>query len=183
MAFTPERVHLGGVGAKLWQRPEQPVGHEGKGKPIEEKERCRWLEGYALACAVQQACPQTVVGRVADCEGDSQEWFLDARPRVPHERAACLSRAKCNRRLAPGAAHDSLGEELQAARPLGRLGLELSRPADRPARRVTCSVKARPVTCHGARRPGGDYRPYSSGPSTPENSSPRTERSPLRGSY
>lgn len=159
VAFTPERVNLGVLGAKLWQRPEQPVGHERKSKPIEEKESFRWLEGSALACEVQQACPQTVVVSVADCEGDIQEWFLDAMHRVPHERAEFLIRAKCNRRLALGAAHDYLWEELQAARPLGRLNFELSRQADRPARRVTLSVKARPVTFHGARRPGGRLPP------------------------
>jgi hypothetical protein len=38
VAFTPERVNLGVLGAKLWQRPEQPVGHERKHKAIEEKE-------------------------------------------------------------------------------------------------------------------------------------------------
>ena len=47
VAFTPERVNMGVLGAKLWQRPEQPVGRERKRKPIEEKERYRWLEGYA----------------------------------------------------------------------------------------------------------------------------------------
>ena len=108
---------------------------------------------------MQQACPQTVVVSVADCEGDIQEWFLDAMHRVPHERAEFLIRAKCNRRLAPGAAHDYLWEELQAARPLGRLSFELSRQADRPARRVTFRVKARPVTFQGARRPGGRLPP------------------------
>lgn len=45
VAFTPERVHLGVLGAQLWQRPEQPVGRERKRKPIEEKESYRWLEG------------------------------------------------------------------------------------------------------------------------------------------
>lgn len=155
VAFTPERVNLGVVGAKLWQRPEEPVAHERARKPIEEKESYRWLEGYALACEVQQACSQTVVVSVADCEGDIQEWFLDAMRRSPHERAEFLIRAKCNRRLAPGAAHRYLWEEMQAARPLGKLTFKLSRQADRPARRVTLSVKAMPVTFNGARRPGG----------------------------
>ncbi len=45
VAFTPERVNLGVVGAKVWQRPEQPVGRERKHKPIEDKESYRWLEG------------------------------------------------------------------------------------------------------------------------------------------
>jgi hypothetical protein len=44
---------------------------------------------------------------------------------------------------------------MQAARPLGKLTCKLSRQADRPARRVTLSVKALPVTFNGARRPGG----------------------------
>jgi hypothetical protein len=159
VAFTPERVNLGVLGAKYWQRPEEPVAHERARKPIAGKESYRWLEGYALACEVQQACPQTVVVSVADCEGDIQEWFLDALHRVPHERAEFLIRAKCNRRLAPGAAPDYLWEELQAARPLGRLSFELSRQADRPARRVTLSVKARSITFKGTRRPGGRLPP------------------------
>jgi hypothetical protein len=159
VAFTPKRVNLGVLGAKLWQRPEEPVAHERARKPIEEKESFRWLEGYALACEVQQACPQTVVVSVADCEGDIQEWFLDAMHRVPHEGAEFLIRAKCNRRLASGAAHDYLWEELQAARPLGRVTFELSRQADRPSRLVTLIVRARPVTFQGARRLGGRLPP------------------------
>jgi len=159
VAFTPERVNLGVLGAKLWQRPEEPVAHERARKPIEEKESYRWLEGYTLACAVQQACPQTVVVSVADCEGDIQEWFLDAMNRPAEERAEFLIRAKCNRRLAPGTAHGYLWEEMQAARPLGKLTFKLSRQADRPARRVTLRVKALPVTFYGARRPGGRLPP------------------------
>lgn len=159
VAFTPKRVNLGVLGAKCWQRPEQPVGHTRKRRPIEEKESYRWLEGYALACEVQQVCPQTVVVSVADCEGDIQEWFLDAMSREGEERAEFLIRAKCNRRLAPGAAHDYLWEGMQAARPLGRINFELSRQADRPARRITLSVKARSVTFQGARRLGGRLPP------------------------
>jgi hypothetical protein len=159
VAFTPERVNLGVLGAKYWQRPEEPVAHERARKPIEEKESYRWLEGYALACEVQQACPQTVVVSVADCEGDIQEWFLDAMHRPGEERAEFLIRAKCNRRLAQGTEPSYLWEVMQRARPLGRITFELSRQADRPARRVTLSVKAMPVTFHGARRPGGRLPP------------------------
>jgi hypothetical protein len=119
VAFTPERVNIGVLGAKLWQRPEQPVGRERKRKPIEEKESYRWLEGYAVACEVQQACPQTLVVSVADCEGDIQEWFLDAMNRPTEERAEFLIRAKCNRRLAPGTVHGYLGRK---CRLLGRWG-------------------------------------------------------------
>src|SRR5262249_13947081 len=106
----------------------------------------RWLEGYALACEVQQAGPQTVVVSVADCGGDIQEWFLDTMSRAGEERAEFLIRAKCNRRLAPGVRHDYLWDEMAAARPLGKSTFRLSRQADRPPRRVTLTVTARPVT-------------------------------------
>jgi hypothetical protein len=159
VAFTLERVNLGVVGAKLWQRPEEPVAHERARKPIEEKESYRWLEGYALACEVQQACPQTGVVSVADCEGDIQEWFLEAMNRPAEERAEFLIRAKCNRRLAGGIRHEYLWDEMAAARPLGKLTFKLSRQADRPPRRVTVAVTARSVTFQGARRPGGRLPP------------------------
>ena len=108
---------------------------------------------------MKQACPQTVVVNVADCAGDIQEWFLDALGRPGGERVEFLIRAKCNRRLATGTEPRYLWEVMQRARPLGRITFELSRPADRPSRRVTLSVKAMPVTYNGARRPGGRLPP------------------------
>jgi hypothetical protein len=105
LAFTPERGDPGVSGAKLWQRPERPVGRERKHKPSEEAEGDRWLEGYALACEARPACPQAVAASVADCEGDIQEWCFDALSRSLQERAEALIRATCTRRLAPGAAH------------------------------------------------------------------------------
>jgi hypothetical protein len=100
-----------------------------------------------------------VVVSVADCEGDIQEWFLDAEGRSPDERAEFRIRAKCNRRLATAAAQSYLWEEMAAARPLGRMTFKLSRQADRVPRRVTLTVRARPVTFQGARRPGGRLPP------------------------
>jgi hypothetical protein len=102
VAFTPARLNLGVLGLQRWQRPEQPVAQERHRKPRAENERSRWLEGYQLACEVQQRCPNTLVVNVADREGDLHEWFLEARQRLPGERAECISRAKGNRRLAKG---------------------------------------------------------------------------------
>jgi hypothetical protein len=45
VAFTPERVNVGVVGMKVWQRPEEPVAQQRKRNPIAEKESYRWLEG------------------------------------------------------------------------------------------------------------------------------------------
>jgi hypothetical protein len=103
-AFTPERVNVGVVGMKVWQRPEAPLAQQRNSKPIEEKERYRWREGYQGACEVKQACPTTLVVNVADRDGDIQEWLVDAMRREPHQGAEVIIRAKCNRRLAPGAA-------------------------------------------------------------------------------
>jgi hypothetical protein len=35
VAFTPERVNLGVLGLRMWQRPEEPVAHERARKPIQ----------------------------------------------------------------------------------------------------------------------------------------------------
>jgi hypothetical protein len=60
----------GALGLRRWQRPEEPVAQERARKPIEEKESYRRLEGYQLACEVQQCCPETLVVNVADRGGD-----------------------------------------------------------------------------------------------------------------
>jgi hypothetical protein len=159
VAFTPERMNLGVLGLKMWQRPEQPVAQERHRKPLEAKESSRWLEGYQLACEVQQSCPATLVVNVADREGDIHEWFLEAMQRLPGERAEFIIRAKCNRRLANGKEPRYLWEEMQKARAAGRLTVELTRQPDRPPRQVTLRVTVKRVTFQGARRPGGRLPP------------------------
>ena len=88
---------------KVWQRPAQPVAPQRKRKPIAEKERYRWLEGYQGACKIKRAWPATLVVNIADREGDIQEWLVDAMRREPDQRAEWIMRATCHRRLAPGA--------------------------------------------------------------------------------
>jgi hypothetical protein len=131
------------------------VGQERKRKPIAEQESSRWLEGYQLACEVQQRCPDTLVVKVADREGDMHEWLLDAVRRVPEERAAFIIRAKCHRRLATGTEPHYLWEEMQKARAAGCITVEVTRQPDRPPRPVTLRVVVKRLTFHGARRPGG----------------------------
>jgi hypothetical protein len=159
VAFTPARLNLGVLGLKMWQRPEQPVAQERHRQPLAEQESSRWLEGYQLACEVQQSCPDTLVVNVADREGDIHEWFLDALQRLPGERAEFIIRAKCHRRIAKGQAPRYLWEELQKARAAGRMTVELTRQPDRPPRQVTLRVAVKRVPCNGARRPGGRLPP------------------------
>jgi hypothetical protein len=135
------------------------VGQERKRKPLEEKESARWLEGYQLACEVQQSCPKTLVVNVADREGDIHEWFLEAMRRLPGERAECIIRAKCNRRLAKETAPRYLWEDMQQARAAGHLTVDLTRQPGRPPRPATLSVAVKRVTFIGARRPGGRLPP------------------------
>jgi hypothetical protein len=96
---------------------------------------------------------------MADREGDIQEWLVDAMRREPHQRAEVIIRAKCNRRLAPGAAQRYLWAEMQQTPTLGTLTIELARQPERPPRPVTLAVTAIQVTFHGARRPGGTLPP------------------------
>jgi Transposase DNA-binding/Transposase DDE domain len=176
VAFTPERVNVGVVGMQVWQRPEEPVAQQRKSKPIEEKESYRWLEGYRGACEIKQTCPATLVVNMADREGDIQEWLVDAMHREPHQRAEMIIRAKCHRRLAPGAAQRYLWAEMQQTPSLGTLTLELARQPERPPRQVTLTVTATPVTFHGARRPGGTLPPVTvSAVYTKESSPPQGE--------
>ena len=134
VALTPQRVNLGILGLRMWQRPGEPVAHERARKPIAEKESYRWLEGYQLACEVQQRCPATLGVNVADREGDIQECLLEAMSRAAADRAEFIIRAKCNRRLGIGQGQGYLWPEMQSTRPLGRLTVEVARQGDRAPR-------------------------------------------------
>src|SRR5262249_12079987 len=159
VAFTPQRVNLGILGLRMWQRPEEPVAHERARKPIADKGSYRWLEGYQLGCEVQQRCPDTLVVNVADREGDIHECFLEAMSRAAVERAEFIIRAKCNRRIAQGQGHSYLWPALQTTRPLGQLTVEIARQPGRPARRATLAVATRRVLFNRARRAGGQLPP------------------------
>src|SRR5262245_40782778 len=159
VAFTPDRVNVGVVEMQVWQRPEEPGAQPRKSKPIEEKERSRWLEGYRGAWEIKQTCPATLVGNMADREGDIQEWWVDAMRREPDQRAEVLSRAKCHRRLAPGAAQRYGWAEMPQTPALGTRTLARARPPERPPGQGTPAATAPQVTFHEARRPGGTLPP------------------------
>jgi len=159
VAFTPERVNLGVLGLRMWQRPEEPVAQERARKPIEEKESYRWRESYQLAGEVQQRCPTTLVVNIADREGDIQECFVEARRREAADRAEFIIRAKCNRRLTMGHHQSYLWPEMQNTRPLGSCTVEVAHQRDRAPRQATLAVATRRVTFAGARRCGGRLPP------------------------
>src|SRR5262245_44470962 len=149
------------MGLKVWQRPDQPVAQQRQRKPLAEKASDRWRAGYHCAWAVQQACSAPCVVNMADRAGDIQEWLVDVLRREPGQRAEWLMRAKENRRLAPGAAQRYVWAEMQRTCCLGTRTIDLARQPDRQPRSVTLLVTAQPVTCSGARRPGGRLPPVT----------------------
>jgi hypothetical protein len=88
-----------------------------------------------------------------------REWFLDAIRRVPEERAECIIRVQCHRRLATGPAPRNWWEVMQKARAAGRITVDRPRQPYRPRQPVPRRVVSRRVTCQGARRPGGRLPP------------------------
>lgn len=146
VAFTPGRANLGVLGAKFWQRPEEPVAHLRGKKPIEEKESYRWLESYDLACEVQRQCPQTLIVSIADREGDIGDWFLNAQNRPLDEKAEFIVRAKCNRRTEKAVGEYSyLWEELSDSPVLGQLKIKTPRTGNKPSRKATLALHAKEV--------------------------------------
>jgi hypothetical protein len=164
VAFTPERVHLGGRGHHCWHRPEEPSGPQRKHRPLEAQERQRWLRGDERACQGQRPCPQTRVSNLADRAGDRHDWGLEAPHRPAPERVAVLSRAKCTRRGQGMPTESSLWEPRGHTPELGPVTLELPRRPGRGARQATLRGGARAVPCNGARRPGGTCPPVEVDP-------------------
>jgi hypothetical protein len=97
LALTPAKLCLGVVGSEQFDRAPQTLGKGRTRKflPIEEKESFRWLNGYRLACELQQKCGQTQLISVADCEADIYEIFVEVQ-RQSHP-ADFIIRARENR--------------------------------------------------------------------------------------
>ncbi len=117
-AETHARVPLGTVFLELWKRPEESVRAQRQGKPIEEKESFRWIEGYQAACDVQAQAPDTLVAALADREGDVYELFAEMLEYEPSQRAAWIVRAAQGRLVKDEAAR-KLTEKLKRAPTLG----------------------------------------------------------------
>jgi len=116
---------------------------------------------------------------MADSEGDIQEWFVDAMEREPGQRAEFIIRAKCNRRIVPGAAQRYVWTEMQQTRSMGTLTIEVARQPERPPRSATVSVTAQPVTFYGARRPGGTLPPVEVSAVYAKELSPPQDKTPV----
>jgi len=87
LAITPEGVPLGILGQKVWARDTKICSEQGeykrgkhKGKPIEDKESIKWIDGMDVTIAAREACPDTWVVGVGDREADVYDLFIYKRP-------------------------------------------------------------------------------------------------------
>ena len=91
-AFTENGTPLGGIGAKLWARPEEEptapkLSQAAKKKakaakkklPLEQKESFRWFEGIRETQKLAEQCPETLCVSLSDSEGDIYDLFAEGR--------------------------------------------------------------------------------------------------------
>jgi hypothetical protein len=92
IAFTPEGVPLGLLGAKCWAR-DGSSQEKDPNRPIEEKESVRWLESYRRVAEVQRLCPDTRLVSVGDRESDLYELLEEASAESSEPKPGLLVRA------------------------------------------------------------------------------------------
>ncbi len=168
LAVTPERLALGLVSSRTWARDLASFRKRKKkqGKPIEQKESYRWLEGYRQACAVAAAAPQTRVVALSDSEGDIYECYAAALS-VAGPKADWIVRACQDRCLRDGddTAERKLFDTVAAGPVLGELEVEVGqrkarardgskRRQARSARTARVRVQASPVVLQAPERAG-----------------------------
>ena len=161
IAITPEKINLGVLHAKPWQRPEIPIAHLRNKKPIEDKESYRWLEGYEIACQAQEAAKSSLIINIADREGDIHEWFALAASQPIERRAEYMIRAKCNRRIEQEDQdeYSYIWEELNNCVPFGSMQIQTPRRPNMPSRKATLAIKAKEITLVG--RQGKTRKPLT----------------------
>ena len=175
LAVTPERIPLGVVEANIaardWeefrenQKDKQAKERKRKQKPIEDKERFRWLQGYRRGCEVAEQVPDAKVVVVSDSEGDIFECFAEARPESGEKKAEWIMRARQDRSLSSeheqklwaqvGSTEVPGTMEVEASKNQPRSKDDRKRKQPRSARTATLTIQAARVTLKGPSRPGG----------------------------
>jgi hypothetical protein len=155
IALTPDRVCLGTVTAKFWQRPEQTEGHLRKQKEIKDKESIRWLESYEKACEISRQAPQSLIVSVGDRESDIYEYYQLHAESAAGQRAQWLVRAAWNRRVITARGNKSnLWETMARAPKRGTVSFEIPPTGNRKGRTVTQDIRSASVVFDGVQRKG-----------------------------
>ncbi len=143
LAFTPEGLPLGLLGARSWARDPKQFGanHQRNQKPIEEKESYKWLKSYQTLQAVAARTPHTHWVMVADREADIYELFELAMSQP--NRPALLIRLQHNRALEES--DHRLLAQLARQPQVGTLMVEVPRKKNQPARHAKLEIRFAPV--------------------------------------
>lgn len=138
IAFTPEKMPLGVLQARLWSRNRDSYGSNRKrnGKKLCEKESHRWLESFQATCEAASQLPQTQFVNLADREGDVYEVLAAA---LEPGAAAVLIRAQHNRGVVEGRAAQ-LREHMRA-HDAAQITVDVPRHGKRPSRKAECEVR------------------------------------------
>jgi hypothetical protein len=172
MAFTPDGVPLGLVGARLWARdPMAPSYRTCRKRPFEDKESFRWLEGYRAASQLAGHLGSvTSVVAIADSEADIYDCLEEALAddtKTDKERARWLVRACHDRALIiEGGSPKRLSQALMESSVVGSFILDIKarkalaggdrrRKAKRLARQARLDVRATRVTLKPSMRQNG----------------------------
>jgi hypothetical protein len=162
VAFSPERLCLGGIDADTWGRDPEDFGKRTKkqSKPIQHKESFRWVLGYERACEVAAQVPDTRVVSIADAESDIYECFAAGLPAVEAPRRAnwIIRACQFKRCLTPNQEHEQLLQTLQHRRPLGTVTVHVSHKKGRTKRTATLEVRSATVPLKPPQRPACQAR-------------------------
>jgi hypothetical protein len=154
VAFTAERVNLGVLSGRLWQRTGEGIAQTRGQRATKDKESQRWLDGYAVACEVQARYPQKWVISIADREGDIREWYELAENTAQPRCASYIVRAKQERRIEiEEDEHAHLWEWMAGQPILGKYEIEVAAKGGHSGRRAQVWVRAAEVSLAG--RQGG----------------------------
>ena len=178
LAVTPDKIPLGVIGTDIYSRDlneflenlkdKKERAKKSGCKPIEEKESFRWLEGYRLACEVQNQCPGTRIICISDSEGDIYECLTEGSVKIEN-KADWIIRA-CQDRCLAGQAEGlcispKLWKAVSKAEILGNLEIEVKknepkskdkrkRKQKKTARDATVTVQAKRVEMKAPYRKG-----------------------------
>ncbi len=148
VAFTDQRVNLGVLSARFWQRTG--VTTHRTQRATKDKESQRWLDGYHSACAVQAQYPDKWVISIADREGDIREWYEMAQETKESDAASFIVRAKQERRIEIDDDEHGYLWEWMVARPiLGSYAITVAAKGGKPARSAKVNIRASEVTLLG----------------------------------
>jgi hypothetical protein len=155
------------VGTESFDREPDSFGktEDRRKVSIEDKESCRWLNGYRAACEIQELCPDTQVVSIADREGDIYDLFVEYHdhpgPRADFLIRAGHPRSTTQRDLAAGPnKYCKVLSEVRASPLLATRTIELPATAKRAARQACLEIRALTVTVktpHGR----GDLKPVA----------------------